>query len=228
MKHAHEAAHREGEREDEGGHRGGRLPAALLGDHEDVRDAGDEERDRHHRDDELHACRAPPLRDMSNSRVAAKSRRRKPIRNAAEASFGRPSTPVTSGSPARIDRRRAGSAGRAGTARACRPGRAAAPPSGTTRRAPRSSTARSRAAGSRIGGSSTTKSPRSPGSTRAASQPTAIITRRERGEPDRRRPRTAPPPASRGSRRAGPSTARRARAAASRARAPSRRAGCAS
>ncbi len=43
-----------------------------------------------------------PARDMSKSRVAAKSRRRKPIRKADDASAGSPRMPVTSGLPARV------------------------------------------------------------------------------------------------------------------------------
>jgi len=61
---------------------------------------GNEERDRDHRDDELGGVESAP-RDMSKSRVAPKSRRRKPMRNAAEASAGRPRTPVTIGLPPR-------------------------------------------------------------------------------------------------------------------------------
>src|SRR6266568_1104623 len=49
----HRAADGEGEREDEGEHRDAGLPASLLQDHEEVRDAGDEERDRHERDGDL-------------------------------------------------------------------------------------------------------------------------------------------------------------------------------
>ena len=198
----------------------GKMKAAIaaavfkpcsLRDHEEVRDAGHEERDRHHRDEDLHRVEAAAARPVSNEP------RRRRSRGAGSRSGTRPTSPaaaraqpVTSGSPARMTRR--------GAQPVEQEQDAACP------------TTKSGIASFRYHSSRPTvfdetllelraaasaelqhEVARSPGSTRAASQPTDHTTSDER-QPDHagRERRLAIMPAAR---RAGPSRARRAPAA---------------
>jgi hypothetical protein len=103
-----QAADQEGEGHDHGDHGERDFRALFLDHHHQAGEAGNEQGDGDHAD---HGLDRRQRVAMANSPVAPKSRRRKPMTKAAEASLGRPSQPETSGSPASM---------MAGRAPACR------------------------------------------------------------------------------------------------------------